>query len=301
MAKRHILIFGPTGSGKTGQLGELALDDYRRTGQLTRLYTADKGGWATIAGHVKAGLIQVIELDGRNPWAYAYAVAGMVPNPATPGHWHRDEDMDRGVGHAHFEGISSWASAQMLDLADRAAGNGRAIENVGGKSPIRFSSGVQGQERWVGSNNESHYGIVQGDVRKLVWDSFRLPWTVTWTSLDIRGEDKESGNPIIAPLLIGKAGVENIPSWFHLTFHLVVEPATESKPPVHRLYLCHHKDGSGGGIAYGLSNSRQPLGTDPLPTNISPANVPKALALLEGLTDRSAAMVEAAMNAPRGA
>ncbi len=299
MGDRNMLVFGPTGSGKTGQVGEQALADYKRTGQLTRLYTADKGGWGTIAGHVKAGLIQVVELDGLNPWAFAYAVQGMTPNPASPGQWHHDPQMDMGVGHVAFEGISSWASAQMQDLADRAAGNGRPIENVGGKSPIRFQ-GDQGL--WIGSNNESHYGIVQNNMRDLIWRSFRLPWTVTWTSLDMRGEDKESGSPIIAPLMIGKSGVENIPSWFHYTFHLVVDPATETKASVHRLYLCHHKDMSGGGMAYGLSNSRQPMGLNrTLPTCITPASVPEALRLLEGMVDDSATQITAAMNAPRGA
>src|SRR5678815_1000800 len=246
MSRRNSLIFGPTGSGKTGQLGELAEFNFAEDGLITRLYTADHGGFATIAPHVKAGLIEPVILTGQNPWAFAYAVRGMVPDPTKPGAWHMDEKANARIGHWSFEGLHSWAYAMMRNLADRAAGtNGRLIENVGGKSPIRFNAGPDHPNLWIGSNNESHYGVVQGEVKDLCLRSFDLPGTVAWTTLDLRGEDKESGNPVIAPYLIGKSGAENIPSWFHQTFHLVVEPATESKPPVHKLFLVPHKDASG--------------------------------------------------------
>jgi hypothetical protein len=295
MSTRNILIYGPTGSGKTGQLGELAMADYQRTGLLTRVYTADKGGHDMLAPFVRAGVMEVVALDGLNPWAFEYAAQGWIPSPEG-GKWVLDSTANARVGHFAFESIASWASAQMQDLADRAAGSlGRMVDNVGGKAPVRFAAGPGGEGIWIGSNNESHYGIVQGNLRSLIWKSFRLHGTVTWTSLDTRGEDKESGNPIIAPLLIGKAGVENIPSWFHRTFHLTVDPAEGSKPPIHRLYLCHHRDLASGGMAYALANARQPLGGKPLPTYIEPTSVPVALETLQGLEDARVAEIQAAM------
>lgn len=297
MSDRNILIFGPTGSGKTAQLGELAWDDYKRTGKVTRLYTRDLGGYATVEAEVRAGIIDPVLLDGQNPWALEDAVRGLVPDTARPGYWVRDPERDAKTGFCSFESIASWAQTQMLDLSDRAAGNGRPIENVGGKSPIRFAAGLPGSPdgaRFIGSNNESHYGIVQGNIRTLVWKSFNLPFEgVTWTSLDVRGEDKESGSPIVAPLLVGKAGVENIPSWFHQTFHLIVEPAEGGKPAVHKLFLEPHRDMTVGGMSYGLANSRQPLGTTPLPSFIVPASVPEALRLLGGLVETKEAKLKA--------
>lgn len=298
MGKRHLLIFGPTGSGKTSQLGELAWDDYKRTGKVTRLYTADKGGWDPVEAEVRAGIIDPVHLDGINPWTFNAAVAGFIPGPGPNDAWTRDGERDAKTGHVAFESLHGWGTLQMQDLAERAAGMGRPIENVGGESPIRFMKGLAGTpagKDFIGSNNKSHYGIVQGNLRDLCWKSFLLPWDVTWTTLDVRAEDKESSSPIVAPLLIGKAGSENVPSWFHQTFHLIVEPSMDGKPAVHKLFLEAHRDMTVGGMAYGLANNRQPLGTKPLPPYIEPASVVKALHMLDGLVDEKTVLLKAEM------
>jgi hypothetical protein len=285
-SNRNILIFAGTGVGKTTQLGELALYDYAETGKKTKLYTADKGGLAPIQGHIEAGLIKPVELSGLNPWTFEYAVQGLIPKD---GKWVKDEDPE--IGHYAFESLTSWGWAQMLDLSTKAAGKNGRVENIGGDAPIRFNAG---DGIWIGSNNRTHFGIVQNNIRDLVFKSFLLPGTVTWTSLDLRGEDKESGSPIIAPVIVGKSGADQIPSWFHYTFHLTADPAEGNGKPKHRLHFVHHKDMTTGGMAFGIANSRVPLGFE-LPSSLEPASVPEALKRLKDATKGSAEAIRGKM------
>src|SRR5262249_60698279 len=63
-----LLIYGATGTGKTREIGALALDVWKRYGKKTRLISADGGGWGTIQDYVDAGLIAPINIsDAATP------------------------------------------------------------------------------------------------------------------------------------------------------------------------------------------------------------------------------------------
>jgi len=86
--KTTILLYGRTNSGKTGQIGVLAEDIFRRTGKRTRLYTADKGGTKTIEPYIKLGIIEPVEILGTDPWIFLNKAAlGFVRDAA--GKWSR--------------------------------------------------------------------------------------------------------------------------------------------------------------------------------------------------------------------
>src|SRR5690242_2101013 len=52
-----LVLYGPTGSRKTSQIGEFAKYIYEKTGKPTRLFSADGGGWAPIQDLINAGVI----------------------------------------------------------------------------------------------------------------------------------------------------------------------------------------------------------------------------------------------------
>jgi energy-coupling factor transporter ATP-binding protein EcfA2 len=287
MADTTILLVGPTGSGKSTQLGELAeIVSKQTSGQKhLRLYTADPGGYRSLKPHINLGLIQVVELKATNPWAYEWACDGMLPDP-TGEHkkWILDAEANANVGGWAFEGLTSFGNGLMGNLAARAA----LGDNVGGEKVIivpgnsSSSIGPKGADGiTVGGNNRSHYGIVQGRLRELVYRTHRLPGIVIWTALDSAGEDKEGMQRVVGARVAGKALIDEVPAWFTYTLHMVVN-VDDGERPRHRMYLMHHRDESTPG-ALALANTRQPLGLDqPLPPYVEPASVKRVFELIEG-------------------
>ena len=53
-----MVLYGPTGSRKTSQIGEFAKYIYEKTGKITRLVSCDGGGWAPIQDLINAGIIE---------------------------------------------------------------------------------------------------------------------------------------------------------------------------------------------------------------------------------------------------
>jgi energy-coupling factor transporter ATP-binding protein EcfA2 len=286
MADTTILLVGPTGSGKSSQLGELAECVSKQSlGQKhLRLYTADPGGYRSLKPHINLGLIQVVELKATNPWAYEWACDGMLPDPKGGVKWIKDDAANASVGGWAFEGLTSFGNGLMGNLAARAA----LGDNVGGEKIITVTgnssntSGPKGADGiTVGGNNRSHYGLTQGRMRDLVYRTHRLPGVVAWTALDSAGEDKEGMQRVVGARIAGKALIDEAPSWFTYTLHMVVD-VQEGDRPTHRMYLMHHKDESTPG-ALALANCRQPLDIEvPLPTYIQPASITKLFELIEG-------------------
>jgi energy-coupling factor transporter ATP-binding protein EcfA2 len=297
MADTTILLVGPTGSGKSTQLGELAEYVSKQSlGQKhLRLYTADPGGYRSLKPHINLGLIKVVELKATNPWAYEWACDGRLPDPTGEDKkWIVDEAANSSVGGWAFEGLTSFGNGLMGNLAARAA----VGDNVGGEKiiTVKGDSAVQkGAEGiMVGGNNRSHYGIVQGRMRELVYRTHRLPGIVAWTALDSAGEDKEGAQRVVGARIAGKALIDEAPSWFTYTLHMVVN-VEEGERPTHRMYLMHHKDESTPG-ALALANTRQPLNiAKPLPLYVQPASVKHVFELIENAEAEATAYLKEAM------
>src|SRR6266566_2598144 len=62
MLHNTMVLYGPTGSRKTSQIGEFAKYIYEKTGKITRLVSTDGGGWAPIQDLINAGVIDAWRL-----------------------------------------------------------------------------------------------------------------------------------------------------------------------------------------------------------------------------------------------
>ena len=313
-----ILLFGTTNSGKTAQLGDLAKHHFFATGgrmdkagkvtkagEITRLYTVDPGGFATIQHLVNLGIIDAVDLRANpRPWeAMGAAVRGKVWDGQK---WTLDERRNAQVGIFAFEGITTWSDKLLRWLADEW---GKGILHFGGRTkPDKFVDGSQ----TVAGNSEGHYGGVQGEVANNVQVSFQLPGRYhIWTAHPRRPE-QEVADTVIGPEGAGKALTAKIPSWFLYTFRLMAVPpdlrmlgpdglknlAEGEAPPAkeHRLYMTSHKDMTSGG-ATGLGNDRVPLDATPLPAYIVPASLVKALELVKGKVEEAQKNVVAELQA----
>jgi hypothetical protein len=290
MADITILLVGQTGSGKTTQLGMLAEEVFLQSGgqKILRYYGADPGGHRSIKPYVNLGLVKPVNLMKTNPWAYEWACDGKMPDPTDPDgckkKWVVDEEEDARTGAYAFESLTSFGAGLMGNMSARAA----IGDNVGGEKIIvaHGNSAVQGGADGIsaGGNNRSHYGLAQGRIRDMVYRTHRLPGIIAWTALDSTGEDKEGGQMIVGPKVAGKALIEEVPSWFTYTLHMVVE-VPDGEKPRHKMYLMHHRDESAPG-ALALANIRQPLDAmdedgDGLPQFIEPASIKELFRLLE--------------------
>lgn len=272
-----ILLFGPTGSGKTAQIGELAEYYFKQSHKRTRLYSADRGGWETIKPYVKLGIIEAIPMFG-DPWNWIdHVVKG---DKLIDGKWAAGIDSD--IAMYAFEGMTSIADSVMSWMAEAA---GRGV-NIGGGGSFSFTAG-EGQDRMkIGSNNMAHYSVAQQQVYEKSTQSQFLPGTVLWTAGDRRGEDDSNGG-VVGPQVAGKALTGEVPRWFKYTFRLAVEilPGDTAK---HVLYTDRHIEMASKGLAQGISNARIPLsGGDAvkIPEKIEPASLVRVLDLLNQRQD----------------
>lgn len=270
-----ILLFGPTGSGKTAQIGEVAEYLFKNYNLITRLYSCDPGGWLTVAPYIELGIIELVPYFGDSPWHWIdAAVQGkkLVDGKFVPG-------IDPKVGLYAYEGMTSMADKAMLWMSGQA---GVGV-NIGGGGAFSFtakSSDKDNKDIKIGSNNQAHYSVAQQQVYDKSAQSQLLPGIVLWTAGDRRGEDDVSGG-VVGPQVAGKALTGEVPRWFNLTFRIGTE-AQIGQPTKHVLYTDSHVE-MNAKMAKGISNSRIPLAggeTVKIPDRIEPASVIKIIEML---------------------
>lgn len=262
-----ILLFGPTGSGKTPMIGELAEYLYKHYKLTTRLYASDRGGWETIRPYVELGIIDVHPLFG-DPFEWlSNVVLGRVFNGKD---W--VDGLDPKIGLYAFEGLTSMSDHFMSWMS---AASARGV-NIGGGGAFSFKAGEK-NNLVIGTNNMAHYGVAQQRVRDQAWLSQNLPGMVLWTAGDKRGEDDSAG-AVVGPQLAGKSLTGEVPMWFKYTFRLAKELAygQENK---HVLYLEDHIE-LAAKMAPAISNARIPLAAGKIESKVEPASVVKALEMI---------------------
>lgn len=273
-----ILLFGPTGSGKTAQIGELAEYLIKSQKKRTRLYSADRGGWETIKPYTEIEIapgkpiIEAVSLTG-DPFVWInHVVKG---EKLVNGNWAPGIDPD--IGLYAFEGMTSMADAEMSWMAEAS---GRGV-NIGGGGSFSFNAGAGKDTLKIGSNNMAHYAVAQQQVFEKSTQSQFLPGIVLWTAGDRRGEDDANGG-VVGPQTAGKAQAAEVPRWFKYTFRMAVE-VLPGQPPKHVLYTDRHVELQARGTAQGIANSRIPLaGTKvDIPSRIEPASLVYVLQLIE--------------------
>lgn len=254
-------IYGPTGSGKTTQLGELAKFKFKTEGKKTVLNTADRGGFGPIAPLVRLGVIQANVLgQDDDPWIWI--------NAAVKGANLSDE-----IGLVAFDSGSSMGSTCLTAAAT-------STFQIGQRKAQTFAVARGKETLTVASASDAQYGVVQGFMKDRIWDSSWLTTKgldVVWTFLEYRSEEADR-TPILGPLLVGKALTPVIPSWFEY-FWRIASVTQDNDLPKHVLYTAEHSELAGMGHSFG--NSRVPLGVEPLPAVIEPASLATVFELIE--------------------
>ena len=215
------LIVGDSGDGKTTLLGTAALRIYKATKKVSRLWTADPGGWGPLDALVRLKIVKVCDLNliqgpiFENLWL---GVHGYWPDQT--GKLVKTDLSDS--GGFFFEGLTSFSEACLGSLADKVAGPDVVGQTFGPDPAVKFADGA----RWIGSNGLSHYGIVQNEMLKLVNRSAKFNGQVIWTAREKRGFDEgtKAGSQIYGPELAGGAKTGSAPAWFGHCLGLETRP-----------------------------------------------------------------------------
>lgn len=212
-----MVLYGPTGTRKTSQIGAFAKYIYAKTGKVTRLISADGGGWAPIQDLINAGIIEAWrvtdELDflsavkgaGMGAWPKLHKNGIRIPGPVVvPLEKHKAM---KDVGAYAVEGFFSIASAVMGDSVDK----GRKInEDVVSK----FSEKSDFGEMSFGAASRGHYGFAQRFILDMIKGFTGLPVDRTlFTSLEGKGEDKISKQTVYGPATAGGAITAAVPQY----------------------------------------------------------------------------------------
>lgn len=280
-----VLVYGRSGSGKTTQIGTLAEHVYKTYGKKTRLATSDKGGLDPIQPHIDVGIIEPVEINDSDPWVFLNKVVRGYIRDAN-GKWTLDTKRNESIGLWAFESMRSIGELLMSDMAKKAA----VGTNIGGGANISFAVQGDGETLKISGSNMAHYGVAQTRITDEVWESQKLPGNyVLWTSSVSKDADEVSGSKVLGPDVVGKALTTEVPRWFHYSMRMDTIPANAGKPERHVLYLGTHVDMQAGNAA-ALGNTRRPLDAPPLSsTTVDPADLVKALKLLQDDARKAAA------------
>lgn len=286
--RTSLALYGDSGDGKTTQLGVLAEFRYRTLGRKTRVYSTDLGGWETIKPYIRLGIMEVIDLtDMQHPWE-AIDHAAKHRRLTADGKW-EDDPTPNNWDYA-YDGGTGACDLMMQDLAEQAARG----KNIGGGVAVTLTDG----SLKLGGNNQSHFGLAQTGILRALALSVKgnIPDAfVTWTFTARRAEDKDSTAIILGPQAAGKALTGELPRLFTYCWRMMSIPADPVLKTAgeHRLYLEDHKDLLTPGAKV-VGNDRVPLDAKPLDVPyIVPANVVKALQMLEGKNAEAEAAIRA--------
>lgn len=256
--KSSTLFYGDSGEGKTAQAWSWAKYVHQKTGKRIRMYTAEPAGLGTIEHAIATGIIDVWDLSTRlyPTETMDFAARGYWPSKTDPLKLEAPtQAVFEEFGGLIYEGATAFGEMLLDELRIKGAAN----EILGAeKAPQQFTSGALR----VAGSNQTHYGIVQGRVRKAINDSQRLPVHVLWTAreLKVRDEDDPKKQYVYGPLLAGSAATLNMPAWFGHTIHISsrkqVDPATKRERIVRKAHLTKHFD-EGSDVPY-LAQLRLP-------------------------------------------
>jgi hypothetical protein len=262
------LLYGDTGSGKTSQLGELASWEYKRTGRITRLISADSG-WDPIEPLIDQGIVEA--------WGIQY-----LPNPfpvlikLSEGYWPEIRNgklimvsptlsstgyivsNGKEISQYAIEGLSTIGNALLRDHVR----NQRKLKDV---SLSEFTLQVEVEEdgkthmdsQKFGQADRSHYQQVQDFLLlDLVPRFATLPVErVMWTGHEAKGDDDVTGmkNSVLGPATVGKATVKKTGMKFGDTLHFAkhidklrkggkIVMDTRGEPVQEILYRAYYED-----------------------------------------------------------
>ena len=244
------LLYSESDCGKTTQLGRAAEWHFRKTGEISRLISADSG-WQSIAPELiwsesnPNGIVEAWNVQSLvDPWAPLIATtegawprvimdAAGKPRLRMTKPVLRDGRIvgagDRIVGQYFYEGLSTLGNTGLQDhiRTQRVLG-----QDVVGK----FTSTMEEEDEQgratsrsftLAKASPSHYGHVQDFLLLvLVPRTGAMPVArVLWTAHEAKGTDDVTGTPnsALGPATVGRATVDRTVQKFAHAFHLTSE------------------------------------------------------------------------------
>lgn len=248
LLQNTMVIYGPTGSRKTSQIGAFAKYIYEKTGKKTRLLSMDNGGWGTIQDIIDTGIIEPWNLINEDSprTAIIKASKGAWPDRMEKGRrmsQHITEHMPdkravalRDVGAYAVEGWASIASAVMGSDVRKGV---KISEDVVGLWKEGMNPGDTTNLESFGAPARSHYGSAHTYTKEYIRNFAGLPLErVLYTSLEGKGTDKMDGVTHFGPLVIGGAITASIPAFVGDCLHFEdfrVEAGTDPNNPKQKL------------------------------------------------------------------
>lgn len=262
------LLYGDTGSGKTAQIGELAIWEWEKTGKITRLISADSGwgpiehliispdnppplAWISGAKYIGGGIIEAWDIQYvKNPFAVTTKLSegewpvrndltkGLVLKATSPEHWAT-------IGQYAVEGISTVSE---LLLATHSRKQTKLSQDVSYQYTEKVAHEVDGKvidEALTYANVAmSHYGDVQNRVLLDLVPKFAAlnVARVIWTGHEAKGDDQVTGvkKSVLGPATAGTAAVGRTVKKFGDSLHLV--KTVEKGKLERRAYYQDHPD-----------------------------------------------------------
>lgn len=253
MAAETFLLYGPSGTYKTANLGFLALWLYRLTGLRTRLISADGGGWKPIQPLIDVGIVdawQVSNLDHILPITRKLS-KGMWPKVVeerdpksgkmakvvrlvmtAPEEWAR-------LGAYANEGVGSLGDGWMRNLVAQGRSISQDVVALWNESTGMPAPGQAEEPEKFGAPSQSHYGFVQNEMPTILGAFRSLPvrWN-WWTSHEARGEDDTLGmkTTVLGPAIAGKKAIGKLPTWVGGMIHadsISVDLPAQAAAPAH--------------------------------------------------------------------
>lgn len=302
------LLYGASGSRKTSNIGKAAEWMYNRTGKITRLITADGGGYDVLEAYVDAGVIKPLVILG---WPHLLSNFDLL----CQGYWPKNGvDTSKGflkpseqdwsnIGITAIEGLTSGGDQLMRYMTQNKLKVSQDPSYVYTDGDPVSTPGGTGVQSYAGSS-PAYYGEIQNRLHDVVHKSHMIPCTkVIWTALEGRGEEEGTRIPIFGPAIVGKKSTGKATQWFGNSLHFEVMAKEDKKNEltgqidvvaVHIMYTRTHVD---------------PLTKMPFPCKhravlqyadeVQPFYIPPDLGkfyqLLQDLRDRAAAELKKAM------
>lgn len=214
-----LVIYGPTGTRKTTQIGELAKYVYEKTGKKTRLLTADGGGYGPIQDLVNVGIIDVwrVTEEQNIKVAIIKASKGAWPDKIVNGLRASSTIKEilpndrarafKDIGAYAVEGFTSIAQAVMGDAVSKGD---KISQDIVGK----FTETTEYGSETFGAPSPSHYGWTQRYILDMIRNFSALPLErVMYTALEGKGEDKLTKALQYGPAVAGQAITASIPQY----------------------------------------------------------------------------------------
>ena len=224
---RSAVIFGPSGSYKTSNLGFVAKWMYEMTakrtgtGKKSRLITFDGGGMDPLVPYIDAGLIDAYVYTGDGASASPTLnklSAGWWPDPEKPRdqslvHWLPLDKFDP-VGAYLIESTNSICAKLMEGLTETGP-------NLGQGASFKYTAKTDDGETYSQyGSSQAYYGHTQTMFRNFLNRFNRLPVErVVWSALEAEGTDDVTNSAVLGPATIGRALTGSIPQMMGECLH----------------------------------------------------------------------------------